>query len=147
MASWEIPSDETLRTLLSTSHTIAIVGCSPSPDRTSHHIAQALQRRGYRIVPVHPAGGSILGETAYPSLDAIPSNVTIDIVNVFRRQEETVPIAEATVRRRARALWLQQGIVNEEAYRIATGAGLICVMDACIAVLQRMLLANKPSRT
>jgi len=138
--AWQNPSDDVLRKLLVESRTIAVVGCSPSPERTSHQIARTMQQSGYRIIPVHPAGGTILGETVYPSLDDIPADITIDIVDVFRRAEDTPPIAEAAVRRRARALWLQQGIVNEQAAATAATGGLVCIMDLCIAVLHRLLV-------
>ena len=139
---WENPSDDTLRKLLKESRVIAVVGCSPSPDRTSHLITQQMQHRGFRIIPIHPAGGTILGETVYESIEAVPSGTPIDIVNVFRRAEETVPVAQAAARLKTRALWLQQGIVNEDAATIATAAGLVCVMDACIAVVHRVLVGN-----
>lgn len=131
------PPDEVLRELLRTSSTIAVVGCSPKPERTSHQIAKAMQGRGYRIVPVHPAGGTILGETVYASLSEIP--FPVDIVDVFRRSEEVLPVAEEAVRIGARALWLQQGVINDAAVQVARGGGLIAVQDACLAVLHRLL--------
>jgi uncharacterized protein len=137
--TWRNPPDAVLRELLQTSRTIAVVGCSPDPSRTSHQIARTMQQRGYRIVPVNPThAGTILGESTYPDLESVP--LPIDIVDVFRRSELVVSVAEGAVRVRARALWLQQGVVNEEAARIATEAGLVCVMDACLAVYHRMLL-------
>ena len=139
--SWKNPSDDIVRELLESSKTIAVVGCSPKPDRTSHQIAAAMQARGYRIIPVHPSGGEILGETVYSSLEEIPKETKVDIVDVFRRSEDTLPAAQGAVAIGARALWLQQGVVNEEAHRIATDAGLISIMDACIAVWHRMLLS------
>lgn len=143
--TWKNPSDEELRDLLDSSKTIAVVGCSPDPGRTSHQIAAQLQRRGCHIVPVHPAGGTILGEKVYPDLDSIPEATKVDIVDVFRRAEETPPVAEAAVRIGARALWLQQGIVNEQAYETARGAGLVAVMDLCLGVMHRVLLGPRPA--
>jgi len=141
--AWQNPPDEALRELIRSSKTIAVVGCSPDPTRTSHQIAAQLQRRGYHIIPVHPAGGTILGEQAYPDLASIPAGVTVDIVDVFRKAEDTPPIAEQAVKLRAKALWLQQGIVNEQAGRIARDAGLIAVMDLCLGVMQRVLVGGK----
>lgn len=133
------PSDETLRKLFDTAKTIAVVGCSPRADRTSHQIAAAMQARGFRIIPVHPAGGVILGEKVYPDLATIPGGTHVDIVNVFRRSAHTPALATAAVELGARALWLQQGVYSDEAARIATGGGLVCVMDQCIAVIHRLL--------
>lgn len=137
--AWQNPPDSVLRNILHDSHTIAVVGCSPEPDRTSHQIARSMQARGYLIIPVHPSGGEILGETTYADLEQIPADIAIDIVNVFLRSERTLPVAEAAVRRGAKALWLQQGVVNEDAYRVGRAGGLEVVMDACIATYHRML--------
>lgn len=136
--SWQNPDDQELTTLLRNARTIAVVGCSPKPGRTSHQIAAFLLECGYHVIPVHPQADIILGQKVYASLSDIPERV--DIVDVFRRPGFTPPIAEAAVAIAAKALWLQQGIVNEEAYRIATTGGLICVMDRCIAVMHRLLL-------
>ena len=118
--------------------TIAIVGCSPNPERTSHQIAAQMQTHGYRIIPVHPSGGTILGEKVYAQLTDISEK--IDIVDVFRRSEHTPEIAHAAVAVGARTLWLQQGVVSQEAFDTATSNGLMCIMDACIAVWHRMLV-------
>jgi len=136
--TWQNPSDAELRELLRTAKTIAVFGCSPKPDRTSHQIAAFLLEKGYHVIPVHLQAGTILGQKAYTSLTDIPEPV--DIVDVFRKPEFTPPIAEAAVAIGAKALWLQQGIINEDAYRIATDAGLSSVMDLCIAVMHRLLL-------
>lgn len=136
--AWQNPSDAALSELLKDAKTIAVVGCSPKPDRTSHQIAAFLIDRGYHVIPVHPQAREILGQKVYPRLADIP--LPVDIVDVFRKPEFTPPIAEAAVAIGAKALWLQQGIVNEEAYRVATAGGLTCVMDLCIAVMHRLLL-------
>jgi len=135
---WHNPPESEIAALLRQSHTIAVVGCSPKPDRTSHQITRFLIEAGYRVFPVHPQAKEILGQTVYPSLAAIPEPV--DIVDVFRKPEFTPPIAEAAVAIGAKALWLQQGIINADSYRIATAGGLTCIMDRCIAVMHRMLL-------
>lgn len=138
MSHWQNPSDEQIRELLSTAKTIAVVGCSPKPDRTSHRIAAFLIGHGYSVIPVHPQPGTILGRKSYASLADIPEPV--DIVDVFRRSEFTPPIAEDAVSIGAKALWLQLGIINGDTCRIATAGGLSCVMDRCIAVMHRLLL-------
>lgn len=137
---WKNPDDDTLRRILSRAKTVAVVGCSPKPERSSHQIAKFLQDAGYRIIPVHPKAEHIHGEKAYASLMEIPEDVHVDIVDVFRRPEATPQVAKEAVRIKAGALWLQQGIVNELAYKIATAAGLVCVMDQCIAVTHRLLM-------
>jgi predicted CoA-binding protein len=109
-----------------------VVGLSSKPDRPSLEVAGFLQELGYRIVPVNPNETNVLGERAYPSLLDVPAEIAIDIVDVFRRAEETPPIAEQAVRRGAKVLWLQEGIVNEEARRVAEEAGLTVIMGVCI---------------
>jgi len=138
MSDWQNPTDETIRTLLGNANTIAVVGCSPKPDRTSHQIAAFLLEKGYHVIPVHPKADTILGQKVCPSLADIPG--AVDIVNVFLPPQSTPPIADAAVAIGAKALWLQQGIINEDAYRISTNGGLTCIMDQCIAVMHRLLL-------
>jgi uncharacterized protein len=129
------PSESALRDLLQSSRRLAIVGLSSNPDRPSYGVARRLQAAGYEIVPVNPNERAVLGRRAYPSLNDVEGPV--DIVVVFRRSELTPPIAEQAVRIGARALWLQSGIVNEEAARIASS--LTVVMDDCIAVANSRL--------
>lgn len=107
-----------------------MVGASSRPNRPSHGIMQLLLNAGYRVIPVSPRETEVLGQKAYPSLSAIPE--PIDIVDVFRRADATPPIADEAVRIGARALWLQEGISNEEAAARAREGGLIVVMDKCI---------------
>jgi uncharacterized protein len=127
-----IPEDRELRALLGHARTIAVVGLSSRPDRPSHRVASYLQSKGYRIIPVNPNETEVLGEPAYPSLRDLPPDVTVDVVDVFRRASETPDVARDAVAIGATALWLQEGIVNEEAYRIAADAGLDVVMGVCI---------------
>lgn len=134
------PSDAELRAILGEAETIAVVGLSSKPDRDSHEVAEFLQDRGYRIVPINPRETGVLGEPAYPSLLEVPDDVRIDVVDVFRRAEYTPPIAEQAVARGAKMLWLQDGIVSEEARRIAEDAGMTVVMDDCIERTVRRLL-------
>ena len=138
------PDDAGLARLLGETRTIAVVGLSSKPDRPSNEVAAYLQRQGYRIVPVNPRETEVLGETAYPTLDDVPADVAIDLVDVFRRAEDTPAVAEEAVRRGARVLWLQLGIESEEARRIAEDAGIAVVMDRCIMVDHRALKEALP---
>ncbi len=134
-----VPSDAELRSLLGDARTIAVVGLSGRPDRHSHEVAAYLQEKGYRIVPVNPNEREVLGERSYDSLLEVPADVRIDVVNVFRRAEETPPIAEQAVARGAKVLWLQDGIVNDDARRIAEAGGLSVVMGVCIKTTSKRL--------
>ena len=127
-----VPEDRELRALLGQVHTIAVVGLSSKPNRPSLSVAGYLQEHGYRIVPVNPRETEVLGEPAYPTLRDIPNDITIDVVDVFRRAEETPEVARDAVAIGAKVLWLQADIVNEEAYRIASEAGLDVIMGVCI---------------
>lgn len=127
-----LPSDAELRSILGDARTIAVVGLSGKPHRDSHRVAAYLQRKGYRIVPVNPYETEVLGERAYPSLLDVPEDVRIDVVDVFRRAEATPPIAEQAVRRGTKVLWLQDGIVNDDARRIGEDGGLTVIMGVCI---------------
>jgi uncharacterized protein len=133
------PSDAELRSILGDARTIAVVGLSSNPLKHSNDVAGYLQRKGYRIVPVNPNETEVLGERAYPSLDDIPQDVRIDVVDVFRRAEHTPEVAEQAVRRGAKVLWLQDGIVNDDARRIAEDAGLTVIMGVCIERTNRRL--------
>lgn len=140
--AFENPPRERIREILEKAGNIAVVGLSDKPERTSHMVAAAMQSRGYRIIPVNPnAKGDILGEKCYPSLKDIPEPV--DIVNVFRRSEDTPPIAREAVEIGARVLWLQQGIISEEAAAIASAGGLEVIMDRCIKVEDAVLRPNR----
>ena len=134
-----LPNDAELRAILGDAQTIAVVGLSSKPDRHSYEVAAYLQTKGYRIVPVNPNETEVLGERAYPSLLEVPAEIHIDVVNVFRRAEHTPPIAEQAVARGAKVLWLQDGIVNDEARRIAEDAGLAVIMGVCIKRTRRRL--------
>jgi uncharacterized protein len=131
------PSDAALASLLTAARTIAIVGASSNPDKASHGIMQKLQHVGYKVIPVNPRETEILGERSYPSLLDVPE--PIDIVDVFRRAEDTPAIADEAVTIGAKALWLQTGIVSEEAAARAEAGGLVVVMDACIGATHAML--------
>jgi predicted CoA-binding protein len=110
----------------------AVVGLSGNPDRTAYRIAALLQQRGKRIVPIHPAAPTVLGEQGYPSLSDVP--FPIDVVDVFRRSEAAGPFADAAVRVGARGVWFQLGVIDEDAFRRTTEAGTPMVMDTCPAI-------------
>ena len=131
------PSDEQIRALLTSAATIAVVGASNKPERASHGVMERLLRAGYTVIPVNPNETTVLGQRSYPSLPDVP--VPIDIVDVFRRSEYTPAIADDAVTIGARALWLQQGVWNDEAAARAEKGGLLVVMDACIATLYGFL--------
>jgi predicted CoA-binding protein len=126
------PDDRELRALLGESKVIAVVGLSSKPNRPSNDVAKYLQEGGYRIVPVNPRESEVLGERAYPSLLEIPADLHVDVVDVFRRAEETPLVARQAVAIGAKALWLQEGIVNDEAAAIAINGGLDLVMGICL---------------
>jgi uncharacterized protein len=125
----------TIEEILRQSRTIAVVGLSSDPMRPSYGIARALQSYGYRVIPVNPKESEVLGEKSYASLRDIPD--VVDLVNVFRRPEQTPAVAQDAVAIGAKALWLQSGIENDEAERIASAGGLDVVMDRCIMVEHR----------
>tara|TARA_B100000586_G_scaffold207627_1_gene154990 strand:+ start:217 stop:600 length:384 start_codon:yes stop_codon:yes gene_type:complete len=116
-----------VRTQLTRSEVVAVVGISPNPERPSHYVAKYLQEVGYKIIPVNPMLDNVLGENSYPDLKAIPSRV--DMVDVFRRPEHVLQIVKDAVTIEAKYIWLQDGIVNLEAYHLALNAGLSMVMD------------------
>ena len=126
------PSDDVLRALLSSVRTIAMVGASSKADRPSHGVMRTLLAAGYRVIPVTPREPSVLGQRAYATLAEIPRSEHVDIVDVFRRAEETPVIADEAAAIGASALWLQLGISSDDAERRARAAGLLVVMDKCI---------------
>lgn len=119
-----------LRAIYGDTKTIAVVGASADESKAAHTIPRYLQREGFRIVPVNPKGGEILGENVYQRLEDIPEPV--DVVDVFRPSEETPDIARSAVKIGAKVLWLQEGISSEEAERIASEGGLKVVMNRCM---------------
>jgi predicted CoA-binding protein len=118
-----------IRNILEESKTVAVVGLSPKEERDSHRVARYLQSQGYRIIPVNPKANEILGERSYPDLASIPE--TIDLVDVFRRSEAVPPIVEEAIKVGAKAIWMQEGVIHEEAAARAREAGLRVVMDRC----------------
>jgi predicted CoA-binding protein len=111
-------------------HTVAMVGASPDAERPSYRVFSYLKEQGYRVIPVNPRFPNILGETCYPDLAAIPDKV--DVVDIFRRSEDVPPIVDQAIGIKAKAVWMQQGVVNEAAASRAREAGLQVVMDKCM---------------
>jgi len=132
--------DEEIKTILSTHKTVAVVGISPKPDRPSYIVATYLQSKGYRIIPVRPDGEVILGERVYRDLKEIPKEIDIDSVDVFRKSEDVLPVVEEAIERGAKMVWMQEGVVNQDAAAKAEKAGLKVVMDRCIKKEHQRLL-------
>lgn len=135
--NWENPSTEEIRNILISSRTIAVVGLSPKPERPSYGVANYLMSRGYSVIPVNPRETKILGFKSYPDLTAIGKKV--DVVDIFRRGEATPPIVEEAIKIGASYIWLQEGVVSEESYRLAKEAGVTIVMDKCILKEHQLL--------
>lgn len=124
------PATDPITRLLRESRTIAVVGLSSRPFRPSYGVAEYMQQAGYRIIPVNPHETEVLGEKCYARLEDIP--VPIDIVDIFRRSEHVRPIVESAIQVGAKAIWMQEGVVDSEAAESARRAGLLVVMDRCI---------------
>jgi predicted CoA-binding protein len=124
-------NDETLRRIFDSCHTWAVVGCSPDPRRDSRRVATYLQSIGYRVIPVRPDTDELLGERCYPDLASIPADTQVDCVDVFRRSSEAGAHVDEAITVGARAVWLQLGVIDEDAARRAADAGLDVVMDHC----------------
>ncbi len=131
------PPEHELRRIYADTETIAVVGASDDPGKHSHSVPEYLRSQGYRIVPVNGHGGEVLGEPAYRSL--LDVEIPIDVVDVFRPPKEVPQIAEEAAQIGAKVLWLQKGIVSDEARRIAADHGLIFVEDICMAVTHALL--------
>ena len=120
--------------------TIAVVGMSPKPERPSHYVSMYMKEQGYDIIPVNPGHDVIAGMKSYPYLLDIPN--TIDVVDVFRRSEYVLPIAKSAVTVGAKALWLQDGVINEDGAALAEKAGLLVVMNDCMLRQHRQIQTN-----
>jgi predicted CoA-binding protein len=124
-----------VRELLTATETWAVIGCSPDPGRDSHRIAALLQRKGKRVIPINPRADEILGEKCYRSLDDVPSDIEVDVVDVFRRSDQAgAHVDEAIARGRVTGVWLQLGVIDHDAAERAKQAGLRVVMDRCPAI-------------
>jgi predicted CoA-binding protein len=133
------PDPGRLAELVRSARRIAVVGLSPKPERPSHSVAAYLQRAGFTIVPVHPAGGVTLGERVHPDLRSAAAAGPIDIVNVFRRSEHIPALLEQLLEVHPRLVWLQQGIRHDEVARQLEAAGIPVVMDRCLAIDHQFL--------
>lgn len=129
---------DTIEKILKESRTIAVVGLSPDPARPSHGVAHYLQAQGYRIIPVNPFVEEVLGEKSYPDLASVPE--AVDVVDVFRHPRHVPTIVEAAIIKGARAVWMQEGVVHQEAAARAREAGLMVVMDRCMFKEHRRLV-------
>src|ERR1700722_12120830 len=123
--------------ILRSARTIAVVGLSSKRFRPSYGVSEYMQRAGYRIIPVNPEETEVLGEKSYPDLDSVPE--AVDIVDIFRRSEFVPEIVEAAIRKGAKAVWMQEDVIHEDAARRAAEAGLDVVMDRCILKDHRRL--------
>jgi predicted CoA-binding protein len=128
-------SQADIKSILEESQTVAVVGLSPREERDSHRVAKYLQSQGYRIIPVNPKTDEILGERSYPDLTSVPE--PIDVVDVFRRSEAVPEIVEEAIKVGARTVWMQEGVIHEEAAARAREAGLQVVMDRCMMIEHR----------
>jgi uncharacterized protein len=133
------PSDDEVRAILSRARTIAIVGLSDKPERDSNEVARYLKGQGYRIVPVNPAVAEVLGERSYPSLSAVPREVAIDIVDIFRRSDQVPPVVDEAIARRAPVVWMQLGVEHPDAAARARAAGATVLENRCLMVDHRRL--------
>jgi predicted CoA-binding protein len=128
-----------IRRALESAQTVAVVGCSPDPQRPSHAIAQYLIESGYRMIPVNPHHTEILGRRCYSSLSEIPQEISLDIVDVFRRSSEVAPVAREAIARKAGFFFMQQGVVDRASAGALEAAGIPVAMDRCILVEHKRL--------
>ena len=139
-------SNEKLKEIPLSAKTIASVGVSSNPAKESNSVAQYLKDQGYRIIPVNPTADEIIGEKAYPDLLSVPDKDKVDVVQVFRNPEDVPPVVDEAIKIGAKVVWMQTGIINEEAAQKARDAGLTVVMDACMRVTHRGLIGPKPMK-
>jgi predicted CoA-binding protein len=132
--------EQEIKKILSESKTVAVVGISPKEDRASYIVAAYLKSKGYRIIPVRPDGKEILGEKVYSSLADIPKEIDVDVVDIFRKSEDVPPIVDEAIRRGAKTVWMQEGIIHKEAGKKAEKAGLRVVMNRCMKKEHQRLL-------
>jgi hypothetical protein len=126
------PDNEQISNLLKNSTTIAVVGISNKPERDSYKVAEYLQKQGYKIIPINPAIKEVLGEKAYSSLTQV--SIPVDIVDVFRRSKEVPGVIKEALKLKPKAIWLQLGVIDEEAAKQAINEGLTVIMDRCIKI-------------
>jgi len=134
--------DNVMKEILLSARTIASVGLSGNQQKESYWIASYLKEQGYRIIPVNPTATEILGEKSYPDLESVPEK--IDVVQVFRKPEDVPPVVDDAIKAGTKVVWMQEGIVNEDAAQKARDAGLQVVMDACMRATHRRLIGAQP---
>lgn len=134
-------SQEDIRRILTSVHTIASVGLSGNPERESHQIDQYLVEAGYRVIPVNPAVAELFGEKGYPSLTALPE--VPDVVQIFRKPEDVPPLVDEVIAKGVKILWFQEGTTNAESAEKARQAGIEVVEDQCMRAMHRLLIAGK----
>jgi len=130
--------------ILNEYRTVAVVGDSPDPERPSYRVAAYLGEHGYNVIPVNPEAKQILDKTCYPDLSSIPEPV--EVVDIFRRSEEVMPVVDEAIKIGAKAVWMQEGVINEEAAAKARDAGLLVVMDKCMRKEHLRLAENREIR-
>lgn len=135
-------SDQMMKDILLSAKNVASVGLSSNMEKESYWIVSYLKDHGYHIIPVNPTASEILGEKAYPDLSSVPEKV--DVVQVFRKPEDVPPVVDEAIKIGAKVVWMQEGIVNEEAAEKARAAGLQVVMDACMRATHRRLIGERP---
>ena len=140
--AWQAIEADTIAAILQRCRTIAVVGLSPDPGRVSFAVSRYMQANGYRIVPVNPNAGRVLGELCYPSLSEAAQHESIDLVNCFRRSEEIAAIADEAIAVGAKAVWMQLGVVNDVAAGKLRAAGLQVVQDRCLMIEHRLAKAR-----
>lgn len=134
--------EEEFKNMLSTCKTVAVVGISSKEDRPSFMVASYLKSKGYHIIPVRPDGEEILGEKVYHHLSEVPKEIEIDVVDIFRKSEEVPSIVDEAIQRRVKVVWMQEGILHEEAKTKAEQAGLKVAMNRCIKKEHQRLFQN-----
>ena len=132
--------EQRIKDILISSNTVASVGLSSNPQKESYGVVSYLHGQGYKIIPVNPTAGEIMGEKAYPNLSDIPGKV--DVVQIFRKSEDVPPVVDEAINIGAKVVWMQEGIVNHEAAKKAEEAGLQVVMDTCMRTTHRRLIGN-----
>ena len=137
-------SDKMMKEILLSIKTVASVGLSSNQEKESYWIVSYLKDQGYRIIPVNPGTPEILGQKTYPDLESIPEKV--DVVQVFRKSQDVPPVVDSAIKIGAKVVWMQEGIVNEEAAQKARDAGLQVVMDACMRATHQRLIGPKPMK-
>ena len=137
-------NDQMMKDILLSAKTVASVGLSPNRAKESYGIVEYLKGQGYHIIPVNPTATEILGEKAYPDLESVPEK--IDVVQVFRNPEDVPPSVDSAIKVGAKVVWMQEGIIHEEAAAKARAAGLQVVMDACMRATHRRLIGERPIR-